>query len=72
MATLLDWYGTKLDIVFEDPAYPVSKGNYTNVYYWNSTINYLKTEVVVAIVIWVFAVVSIAVGITLLRSRLKK
>jgi hypothetical protein len=32
----LDKYGTKLDIVYDDPAFPV-EGKYTNVYYWNQT-----------------------------------
>ena len=35
---LLDQYGTGLDIIFEDPAYPVSNMNYTTVYYWNQTL----------------------------------
>jgi hypothetical protein len=30
-------YGSKLDIVYEDPAYPTS-GRYQHVYYWNQTI----------------------------------
>jgi hypothetical protein len=29
-------YGTRLDIVYEDPAYPVA-GRYSNIYYWNQT-----------------------------------
>ncbi len=32
----LDRYGQKLDIVYDDPAYPVS-GKYGQVYYWNQT-----------------------------------
>jgi hypothetical protein len=35
---LLDQYGTGLDIIFEDPAYPVSNMNYSKVYYWNQTL----------------------------------
>jgi hypothetical protein len=35
--TLLARYGINLDIVFEDPAYPVSTGHYQAVYYWNQT-----------------------------------
>lgn len=72
MGKLLDWYGTKLDIVFEDSAYPVSNGNYTSIYYWNSSINFLPTQVVVGIVLGVFAGVSIAVSVTLIRSRFKE
>ncbi len=33
----LSKYGSKLDIVYDDPAYPVS-GRYQHVYYWNQTI----------------------------------
>jgi hypothetical protein len=35
MSKLLAQYGASLDIVFEDPAYPVSKAGYKTVYYWN-------------------------------------
>jgi hypothetical protein len=35
---LLDQYGTGLDIIFEDPAYPISNMNYSKVYYWNQTL----------------------------------
>ncbi|MCW4030346.1 MAG: hypothetical protein NWE92_11955 [Candidatus Bathyarchaeota archaeon] len=38
MHTLLDMYGSGLDIVYDDPAYPLSRGNYGAVYYWNQTI----------------------------------
>ena len=38
MYKLLMQYGTKLDIVYEDPAYPVAAAHYKNVYYWNQTI----------------------------------
>jgi hypothetical protein len=34
---LLEQYGTKLDIVYEDPQYPV-EGLYQTVYYWNQTL----------------------------------
>jgi hypothetical protein len=34
---LLSYYGTKLDIVYDDPIYPVAIVNYQHVYYWNST-----------------------------------
>jgi organic radical activating enzyme len=34
---LLAYYGTTLDIVYEDQSYPVAKVNYQHVYYWNST-----------------------------------
>lgn len=38
MGTLLKQYGVTLDIIFEDPAYPVSNVEYEKVYYWNQTI----------------------------------
>ncbi|MGD6851850.1 MAG: hypothetical protein ACQCN6_07315 [Candidatus Bathyarchaeia archaeon] len=34
---LLNEYGFQLDIVYDDPAYPL-QGNYSRVYYWNQTI----------------------------------
>ena len=38
MSKLLAKYGTKMDIIYEDTAYPVAKGGYQKIYYWNSTI----------------------------------
>ncbi|MGB9842649.1 MAG: hypothetical protein ACPLKZ_08080, partial [Candidatus Bathyarchaeales archaeon] len=35
---LLAQYGTRLDIVYEDPAFPV-EGKYPLIYYWNQTVN---------------------------------
>ena len=32
----LTQYGSKLDIVYEDPAYPIA-GKYSQIYYWNQT-----------------------------------
>jgi len=37
MYKLLVEYGTRLDIVYEDSAYPVANAGYRHVYYWNST-----------------------------------
>ena len=34
---LVSYYGTNLDIVYEEPVYPVAKVDYQHVYYWNST-----------------------------------
>lgn len=34
---LLSQYGTSLDIVYDDPAFPV-EGKYSLIYYWNQTI----------------------------------
>lgn len=35
--TLLEQYGTSLDIVYDDPAFPV-EGRYPRIYYWNQTL----------------------------------
>lgn len=35
MQTRLNQYGLKLDIVFDDPAYPI-ENRYNNIYYWDS------------------------------------
>ena len=34
---LIGKYGLHLDIIYDDPAYPI-QGNYSKVYYWNQTI----------------------------------
>ena len=34
---LVSYYGVNLDIVYDDPTFPVTSGNYQHVYYWNST-----------------------------------
>jgi hypothetical protein len=39
VSTMLAKYGTNLDIVFEDNAFPVSNGHYKQIYYWNQTIS---------------------------------
>jgi hypothetical protein len=39
ISELLSFYGPSLDIVFDDPAYPVSNVPYQHIYYWNQTIN---------------------------------
>ena len=39
ISELLAKYGPALDIVFDDPAYPISNVPYQHVYYWNQTIN---------------------------------
>jgi hypothetical protein len=38
MSKLLAQYGTRLDIIYDDPAYPIPKGSYQKIYYWNSTV----------------------------------
>lgn len=37
MSMLLAKYGASLDIVYDDPAYPVANGGYKYIYYWNTT-----------------------------------
>ena len=34
---LVSYYGTNLDIVYDDSTYPVTPFNYQHIYYWNST-----------------------------------
>ena len=34
---LLAQYGYSLDIIYDDPAFPI-EANYTRVYYWNQTL----------------------------------
>ncbi len=36
MQALLNQYGSRLDIVYDDPAFPI-EGNYSKIYYWNQT-----------------------------------
>jgi hypothetical protein len=38
MSKLLAQYGTRLDIIYDDPAYPIQKGSYQKIYYWTSTV----------------------------------
>jgi hypothetical protein len=38
MSKLLARYGTNMDIIYDDPAYPATKGGYQKIYYWNDTI----------------------------------
>jgi hypothetical protein len=38
MNKLLAQYGASLDIVYDDPAYPVTGAGYQNIYYWNQTL----------------------------------
>lgn len=36
MGKLIAKYGVNLEIIYEDPAYPVAGDKYENIYYWNS------------------------------------
>jgi hypothetical protein len=38
MGKLIAKYGEHLEIVYDDPAYPIVNGGNENIYYWNSTI----------------------------------
>jgi len=38
MGKLIAKYGTNLEIVYEDPAYPLVRDRYDNIFYWNSTL----------------------------------
>jgi len=38
MSSLLSKYGASLDIVYDDPAYPINTVEYKFVYYWNQTL----------------------------------
>lgn len=37
MYNLLQEYSVKIDIVYEDPAYPVTRGGYKQIFYWNGS-----------------------------------
>jgi hypothetical protein len=37
MGKLLALYGVRMDVVYDDPACPVSTGGYTKIYYWNDS-----------------------------------
>ena len=36
-ARLLTYYDIRLDIVYDDPLFPIEHANYQHIYYWNST-----------------------------------
>jgi len=36
-ARLLSYYNIRLDIVYDDPLFPIEHANYQYIYYWNST-----------------------------------
>jgi hypothetical protein len=38
MNRLIQKYGIKLDIIYDDPQFNIA-GKYKEIYYWNSTIN---------------------------------
>ena len=38
MSKLLARYGTNMDIIYDDPAFPVAEGGYQKIWYWNDTI----------------------------------
>jgi hypothetical protein len=62
----LEQYGSKLDIVYEDPAYSVS-GKYSQVFYWNQSGEPFMTPLVIGLSIAV-AIIA-AVTIIVLRNK---
>jgi len=38
MSKLLAKYGASLDIIYEDPDYPIARVRYNHIYYWNTTV----------------------------------
>ena len=62
----LEQYGSKLDIVYNDTAYPVT-GKYDQIYYWNATEPFTPIIIGLSIAAIIIAVVTIVV----FRRRLK-
>ncbi len=62
----LETYGSKLDIVYEDPAYPAS-GKYSQVFYWNQSGEPFITPLVIGLSIAV-AIIAV-VTIIILRNK---
>ncbi len=63
----LEQYGSKLDIVYNDTAYPVT-GKYNQIYYWNATESFTPITIGLSIAAIIIAVVTIVV----FRRRLKR
>ena len=63
----LEQYGSKLDIVYEDSAYPIA-GKYSQVYYWNQSSNQI-TSLIIGIAVTTTIVAAITIVI---RRRQKK
>ncbi len=58
-------YGSKLDIVYDDPAYNVT-GKYSQVYYWNQSATPLATPLIIGLLV---AATIIAVTIIVIRTK---
>ncbi|MGD6807035.1 MAG: hypothetical protein ACQCN4_08765 [Candidatus Bathyarchaeia archaeon] len=63
----LEQYGSKLDIVYEDPAYPVT-GKYSQVFYWNQSGEPFITPLIIGLSIAV-AIIAVATIIVLRNKR---
>ncbi len=63
----LEQYGSKLDIVYEDPAYPVA-GKYSQIYYWSQSGTSISSLI---IGLSITAIIIAAVTIVVFRKRLK-
>ncbi len=46
LASLLQQYGSKLDIIYDDPAFPGYTGIYNITFFWNGTVSTLATSTV--------------------------
>jgi len=67
MGCKLEHYGSKLDIVYDDPAYPVT-GKYSKIYYWNQSDTSISSLI---IRLSITAIVVAVVTIVVCRKRLK-
>jgi hypothetical protein len=63
----LEQHGSKLDIVYEDSAYPVS-GQYSEIYYWNQSVT-PATPLVIGVSI--AAIIAVGVTIIVFKRKLK-
>ena len=59
-------YGSKLDIVYDDTAYPVT-GKYSQIYYWNQSATPFTTPLIIGLL--VATAIIAAVTIIVIRAR---
>ena len=62
----LEQYGSKLDIVYNDTAYPVT-GKYSQIYYWNQSTTLFTTPLIIGLL--VAAATIAAVTIIVIRAK---
>jgi hypothetical protein len=62
----LEQYGSKLDIVYNDTAYPVT-GKYSQIYYWNQSATPFATTLIIGLL--VAAAIIAAVTIIVIRAK---